>query len=122
MTLSRAMGWSFLGWVPAGSAWGTTAVGLAKRPRTGRTTTVMERFRLLLPRAIVEEMFRQAVAELPNECCGILAGRVEEGVGRVVRRYPLVNAAASGREYESEPRSMFEAMRAMRKEGTDLLA
>jgi proteasome lid subunit RPN8/RPN11 len=66
-------------------------------------------------------MFRQAVAELPNECCGLLAGRVEDGVGRVVRRYPLVNAAASGREYESEPRSMFEAMRDMRKEGTDLL-
>jgi proteasome lid subunit RPN8/RPN11 len=83
---------------------------------------VTERFRLQVPRAIVEEMFRQAVAELPNECCGILAGRVEGGVGRVIKRHPLVNAAASGREYESEPRSMFEAMRDMRKEGTDLLA
>jgi proteasome lid subunit RPN8/RPN11 len=64
----------------------------------------------------------QALAERPNECCGLLAGVMQEGVGRVVRHYPLVNAAASPVLYESEPRSMFEAVRAMMREGLEAVA
>jgi proteasome lid subunit RPN8/RPN11 len=71
-------------------------------------------------------MVKQAQAELPNECCGMLAGRIENEaagpVGRVLRRYPLVSAAASPREYESEPRSMFAAEKARRAEGLEFLA
>src|SRR5262245_45099121 len=51
---------------------------------------------LRLPRRIYEEMVAQAVEEVPNECCGLLAGRPGEPVAR---RYPLVNAAASPVEY-----------------------
>jgi len=40
----------------------------------------------------------------------------------VSERYPLVNAAASPRRYESEPRGMFDACRAMHRQGTDVLA
>jgi proteasome lid subunit RPN8/RPN11 len=79
-------------------------------------------FRLLLPRSLHEEMLAQARAEQPNECCGLLAGKVEAGVGRVVRRFPLVNVLASPTEFESDGRSMFEATRAMQREGLDLLA
>ena len=66
-------------------------------------------FRLLLPRRLYEEMVAQAVAELPNECCGLLAGRIEpvaaqdaerKPVARVMRKYPLVNKAASPTEYD----------------------
>jgi proteasome lid subunit RPN8/RPN11 len=67
-------------------------------------------------------MIAQARAELPNECCGLLAGRVEGGVGRVEARYPLVNAAASPAEYLSDPQSTFEAERARRKGGLEFLA
>src|SRR5438445_6194355 len=72
-------------------------------------------------------MLAQAVAEAPNECCGLLAGTLEgEGPtarsGRVLRRYPLVNTAASPVEFLSEPRSMFEAVRDMRGVGLDILA
>ena len=68
-------------------------------------------FRLLLPRRLLDEMLMQAVAELPNECCGFLAGHVDAaaGVARVSHRFPLVNAAASPIEYWSEERSLFEA-------------
>jgi proteasome lid subunit RPN8/RPN11 len=73
-----------------------------------------------------DEMLAQARSELPNECCGLLAGQVvDEGgqsLGRVVRRYPLTNAAASPVEYLSEPRAMFEAVRDMRSLGIDILA
>jgi proteasome lid subunit RPN8/RPN11 len=66
-------------------------------------------------------MVAQACAENPNECCGLLAGIVEDGEGgpvaRVMRRYPLVNALASPIEFESEPRGMFESTRDIRRRG-----
>jgi proteasome lid subunit RPN8/RPN11 len=72
------------------------------------------------------EMLAQARAELPNECCGLLAGRIIESangpIGQIERRYPLVNAAASPREYLSEPNSHFAAERDMRSLGIDVLA
>jgi proteasome lid subunit RPN8/RPN11 len=83
-------------------------------------------FRLQLPRRLYEEMVAQAVAELPNECCGLLAGSVTAAggvpLGRVVRRYPLVNAAASPVEYLSESRSLFTAVRTIRPLGLDIVA
>jgi proteasome lid subunit RPN8/RPN11 len=88
-------------------------------------------FRLLMPQNLLEGMVAQALAEQPLECCGLLAGVREEAktgagtvesVGRVRRRYPLVNAAASPREFLSDARSMFDAERDMRANGLDLLA
>jgi proteasome lid subunit RPN8/RPN11 len=79
-------------------------------------------FRLLLPAQLLREMVAQAWAELPNECCGILGGRVAEGVARVEARYPLVNAAASPVEYLSDPRALFEADRDMRRRGLQEVA
>jgi proteasome lid subunit RPN8/RPN11 len=79
-------------------------------------------FRLQLPRKMHEEMIAHARAELPNECVGLLAGVREGDVGRVVERYPLINAAASPIEYLSEPESMFAAHRSMHARGQDILA
>jgi proteasome lid subunit RPN8/RPN11 len=77
----------------------------------------------LLPTQVIEEMFAQARAELPNECCGILAGILDEGgVGRVVRRYPLTNTADSPTLYRGEGKDRFAAERDMREHGLDVLA
>jgi proteasome lid subunit RPN8/RPN11 len=68
-------------------------------------------------------MLTQARAELPNECCGLLAGRLDPVAVRHVQAcYPLVNALARPTAYLSEPRSMFAAMRDMRELGIDVLA
>ncbi len=76
-----------------------------------------------MPTSIRAEIILQAQAELPNECCGMLAGTIENGEsGRVTRRLPLVNAAASPREFESEPRSMLAAEKARRLDGLEFLA
>src|SRR5262249_23683951 len=72
-------------------------------------------FRLEVPRRLYEELVAQALAELPNECCGVLAGTVAGGVGRVVKRYPLVNALASPVTYDAEPRGLFAAFKDMRR-------
>lgn len=83
-------------------------------------------FHLLLPRQIYNQMLQQAQAELPGECCGLLAAKgVEEKplVVRVEKAYPLINiATSSGVEYLSDPRSMFDAVRDMRKEGLEIVA
>jgi proteasome lid subunit RPN8/RPN11 len=79
-------------------------------------------FRLLVPRSIHEAMIAQAEAERPNECCGMLAGVVEGDAARVVKGYPLVNALASPVEYESEPRSMLDAVRDQMRLGLEVLA
>lgn len=67
-------------------------------------------------------MLEQAQAELPNECCGLLAGRIADGVGRVEARYPLINETASPREFNAEPRSMLAAFKDMRARGIVELA
>jgi proteasome lid subunit RPN8/RPN11 len=83
-------------------------------------------FRLQIPQPLYAALLAQAQAELPNECCGLLAGVVTEGgagrVGLVRERYPLVNALASPTAFESEPRSMFVAVRDMERRGLDILA
>jgi [CysO sulfur-carrier protein]-S-L-cysteine hydrolase len=88
-------------------------------------------FRLLIPDNLLEGLIAQALTERPLECCGLLAGVREEAktednstesVGRVLRRYPLINAAASPREFLSDARAMLDADRDMRANGLELLA
>jgi proteasome lid subunit RPN8/RPN11 len=67
-------------------------------------------------------MFAQAQAEYPNECCGLLSGTVEAGIGKVVHRYPLINAAASPVLFESDGREMLAAAKEMRERGIHELA
>jgi len=76
-------------------------------------------FVLRLPRLIYDDMLRHAEAERPNECVGILAGTPD---GVVIERYPLVNALASPRRFESDARSMFEAEKCRRAAELEFLA
>jgi proteasome lid subunit RPN8/RPN11 len=77
--------------------------------------------RLQIPRQLYDAMISHAVRELPNECCGLLAGHPDRGA-ILVRHYPLVNAAASPVEYLSDARSMFDAVRDMRRLELEILA
>src|SRR5258708_33790564 len=84
-------------------------------------------FRLIVPRPVYEEMVAQALAEQPNECCGLLGGVVEicsdrSRIGRVVKRYPLVNEANSPVEFYNGGKDLFEAVRDMRESSLDTLA
>jgi len=79
--------------------------------------------RLLIPEPIHAAILAQAAAEAPNECCGLLAGPLIPGEDyRILERFPLVNALASPSEFESEPRGLFTAHRAMRERGWEILA
>jgi len=82
----------------------------------------------MIPRVLYEEMLAQARAELPNECCGMLAGRIdlaspeEQPRGLVLRRFPLANELASPSEYLLESKSWFAAVRATEKGQIEILA
>ena len=81
---------------------------------------MVKRYKLQIPREIYTAMTQHALEELPNECCGMLAGIIsEDGIGRVSRRFPLANDLASPVAYRSYP---FAAHKVMRAEQIDLLA
>src|SRR5205823_2341555 len=89
----------------------------------GGMSPLSTHFRLMVPSQFVEEMFAQARAALPNECCGLLAGKLEGDEKAVaVRRFPLTNEAASPVLYEAPAQELFAADREMRREGIDIVA
>ena len=78
--------------------------------------------RLALPRSILDAMIAHARRDLPNECCGLLAGGIEGGTGRVTQHFPIRNDLASPTEYLTSARDLLNAMKAVRAAGTDVLA
>ena len=75
-------------------------------------------FKILLRRALVEEMFAHARAAIPEECCGLLGGRGR----RAESVYRLRNVASDASvAYEAAPEELFAAQRRMRGRGEELL-
>src|SRR4051812_29697627 len=77
---------------------------------------------LEIPDLLCEEVIEHARAEAPLECCGLLAGVITDGVGTVTTRFTIRNELQSPTDYLTEARGMFEASRAMRTGGLELLA
>jgi len=71
-----------------------------------------------IPRSIINGIVLQARAELPNEACGLLAGK-----GEVAEyRYGMTNADASSEHFTFVPAEQFQVMRSARSEGLDIIA
>lgn len=74
---------------------------------------------ITLSPAHVEEMYAQARAESPAECCGLIGGSPE---GRAHEIYPLRNVASDPLVgYEAAPEDLFAAQRSIRERGELLL-
>lgn len=82
----------------------------------------MPRFKLHISRSLLDAVIAHARAETPNECCGLLAGMIENGEGRVAWHFPLVNELFSPTEYLSESGSMIAAEKGRRTAGLEVLA
>jgi proteasome lid subunit RPN8/RPN11 len=63
--------------------------------------------RLTLPREMIDEMVAHAREDLPNECCGVIAGR--DGIA--TRLYRTRNAEASPFRYNIDPRDLLRIER-----------
>lgn len=71
-----------------------------------------------LPRAVVDDMIAHALAEDPNECCGIIAGTdsgAEHG-------YRITNTAKSPFRYLMDPQEFLDADKDAELNGWSLLA
>jgi [CysO sulfur-carrier protein]-S-L-cysteine hydrolase len=72
---------------------------------------------LRLPQEMVGEMVEHAIADLPNECCGIIAGKD----GEAMRLYRTTNSEASPFRYNIDPRDLLKIEREMDSEGWQVL-
>ena len=74
--------------------------------------------KIILRRALVEEMFAHAREASPEECCGLIGGDVNRARSVYLLRHvahdPLVG-------YEAAPMELFAAQRSMRERGEELL-
>jgi proteasome lid subunit RPN8/RPN11 len=64
-----------------------------------------------LPQALAQQMFEHALAGLPDEACGIVAGdRSPFESGSALRFYPMKNAEASPYRYRIDPEEQLRVM------------
>jgi proteasome lid subunit RPN8/RPN11 len=78
--------------------------------------------RLVVSNLLLEGVIEHAHRELPNECCGLIVGIISERIGYAVECVPIRNDLASPTCYLTNARDLFEAYRAMRAAGTEVLA
>ena len=74
-----------------------------------------------IPGDIRDEMVRHAFDGLPNEACGLLGGRTEDGVVRAERFWPLTNADQSNMTYRLDGREQLEVFKELEEKGWDLV-
>ena len=76
----------------------------------------------MVEKKILAAVVADALDGYPLEACGLLGGSVDErGTARVTSCYPTVNAAASARIYEVEPRGLLRADREAEAAGMALI-
>jgi len=71
-----------------------------------------------IARSLIDEMVAHALADLPNECCGMVGG--SDGEASVV--IPVANSAASPLRFEMDPQGQYDALMAIERDGKELLA
>lgn len=74
-----------------------------------------------ISREHMEQLFKQAADELPNECCGILAGSKENGSILVTEVFPMENLDKSPEHFSIEPRALFSLHKELRSRGLTML-
>lgn len=71
-----------------------------------------------LPAALAEDLIAHAIGDLPNECCGMIAG----SGGEARRVYRATNSEGSPFMYVMDPREQLRIMEEIDDSGDDLLA
>ncbi len=73
---------------------------------------------LRIEKNYADEMIAHALAEYPNECCGILAGKD----GRILKLYRITNVEKSPYRYLMDPLEQLKADQDAEKNGWEFLA
>lgn len=72
---------------------------------------------LILKKELTEQIIRQCVRELPNEACGILAGKAAE----VEQVYEMTNADKSPATYFMDAKEQLQAMKEIRNLNLEMI-
>ncbi|MGN0632449.1 MAG: M67 family metallopeptidase [Oscillospiraceae bacterium] len=73
--------------------------------------------KIQLNRTDHEKILAHAKSELPNEACGLIAGRVEDGVKIIEKVYLLTNIDHSNEHFTLDPKEQLAAVKDMRANG-----
>ena len=73
--------------------------------------------KIQLKRTDHEKILAHAKSELPNEACGLIAGRVEDGVKIIEKVYLLTNVDHSNEHFTLDPKEQLAAVKDMRANG-----
>ncbi|WP_333649857.1 M67 family metallopeptidase [Lacrimispora sp.] len=76
---------------------------------------------LILKKEDYEKMLKHCQDGLPNEACGLIAGRVEGDTKTVEKVYLLTNVDESREHFTMDPREQLAAVKDVRKNGLELL-
>jgi proteasome lid subunit RPN8/RPN11 len=71
-----------------------------------------------IPQHIINSIIAQALNELPDEACGLLAGNGNQ----VEKQYPLTNTDHSPEHFSFDPKEQFTVLRETRKQGLQIVA
>jgi proteasome lid subunit RPN8/RPN11 len=85
------------------------------RPTQGWPTVIH------IPADLREAMVGQAVRELPDEACGLLAGRTTDGEARTEHLFPMTNADHSPMTYRLDAEEQLRAFNEIEQKGWDLV-
>jgi len=72
---------------------------------------------MLLPKRFADEIVKHARAEVPNECCGLLAGKN----GTVLEVFRCESTEKSPYRYYLDPKDQIRVMREMDRKGWELV-
>lgn len=76
---------------------------------------------IILNKLHYEDMLAHCMMELPNEACGLIAGRVDDDKKIVEKIYLLSNIDKSPEHFSMDPQEQFAAVKDMRGNGLVLL-
>lgn len=68
-----------------------------------------------------KKILDQANRELPNECCGYLAGEKLDGNIFIKKTYALINTDHSNEHFSMDPKEQFKALKEIRKENFKMI-
>lgn len=72
---------------------------------------------ITLKKTDYNKMYAHAKAELPNEACGLIAGKTENGDKHIEKVYLLTNIDKSNEHFSLDPKEQLAAVKDMRAEG-----
>jgi proteasome lid subunit RPN8/RPN11 len=71
-----------------------------------------------IPQRIIDSIIAQARKELPDEACGLLAGKDNAAV----TQYPMTNVDHSPEHFSFDPKEQFAVLREARSQGLQIIA